>query len=109
MPTRTAELMRDTYEAFGRRDVEAVMARFDGHTVRKVPRVLRLASTWDEFGVEIQEMSKSGDRVSALGRATGRIGGAPASYAFLHVWTLRDGVCVRLDEFVERQPELLAA
>jgi ketosteroid isomerase-like protein len=67
----------------------------------------RLASTWDEFGLEIDDLVASGDRVCAIGRANGTLDGGPASYGFVHAWTVRDGVCLRFDEYVDPSAELI--
>ena len=66
-----------------------------------------LASTWDEFSLEIDDIVASGDRVCAIGRAGGTLDGGPASYGFVHAWVVRDGVCVRFDEYVNPD-ELIA-
>jgi ketosteroid isomerase-like protein len=123
MPTN-AELLQDTYEAFGRGDIPAVLAVLDEDIVWNAPDVLphaipvagradaakffqSIASTWEEFGLEIDDVVASGDRVCMIGRAGGTIDGRQANYGFVHAWTLRDGVCVRFDEYVD--PTQLAA
>jgi uncharacterized protein len=126
MSNDNAELLRGTYGAFGRGDIPAVMAVLDEDIVWHVPDVLphamavggrddvgkffqKLASTWEEFGLEIDDLVASGDRVCAIGRAGGNLtGGQAASYGFVHAWTVRDGVCVRFDEYVDPSPELIA-
>src|SRR6478609_3821742 len=91
MPTN-AELLQNTYEAFGRGDIPAVLAVLDEHIVWNAPDVLphaipvagrddaakffqSLASTWEEFGLEIDDVVASGDRVCMIGRAGGTIDG----------------------------------
>jgi ketosteroid isomerase-like protein len=69
----------------------------------------KLASTWQDFNLEIDDLVASDDRVCAIGRAGGTLGGKRASYGFVHAWTVRDGVCVRFDEYVDPSPELLSA
>lgn len=118
-------LLRDTYGAFGRGDIAAVLAAFAEDIEWNAPEVLphggrtrgrdgaaeffqRLASTWEDFGIEIDDLFGSGDRVCAAGRASGRLDGVQTGYGFVHLWTVTDGVCRRFDEFVDPGPELLA-
>jgi ketosteroid isomerase-like protein len=125
MPTDNVELLRTTYEAFGRGDMTAVMAAFAEDIEWNAPDVLphggkargrdevagffgRLASTWEDFGLEIEALFGSGDRVCAAGRAGGTLNGVQTGYGFVHLWTVADGVCRRFDEFVDPDPELLA-
>ncbi len=124
MSNDNAELLRGTYEAFGRGDIPAVMGVLDEDIEWNVPAVLphamdvrgrdeveaffqKLASTWDEFGLELDDLVASGDRVCAIGRAQGTLDGGQASYGFVHAWTVRDGVCVRFDEYVDPSAELI--
>jgi ketosteroid isomerase-like protein len=125
MSNDNAELLRGTYEAFGRGDIPAVMAVLDENIVWSTPALLphamavngrddvgaffqKLASTWEDFNLEIDDLVASGNRVCAIGRAGGTLDGAQASYGFVHAWTVRDGVCVRFDEYVDPSPELLS-
>jgi ketosteroid isomerase-like protein len=125
MSNENAQLLRATYEAFGRGDIPAVIAILDEDIAWHAPAVLphamavngrddvpaffqNLASTWDDFGLEIHDLVASGDRVCAIGTAGGKLRGTPVNYGFVHAWTLRDGKCVRFDEYVDPSPELLA-
>jgi ketosteroid isomerase-like protein len=125
MSNDNAELLRGTYEAFGRGDIPTVMGVLDENIIWNTPAVLphamtvhgrddvaaffqKLASTWADFNLEIDDIVASGDRVCAIGRAGGTLDGEAASYGFVHAWTVRDGVCVRFDEYVDPSRELLA-
>src|SRR5258708_37162985 len=126
MTDDNADLLRGTYEAFGRGDIAAVIGVLDEHIVWNTPAVLphampvngrdevgaffqNLASTWQDFNLEIDDFVASGDRVCVIGKAGGSLeGGETASYGFVHAWTVHDGVCVRFDEYVDPSPELLA-
>ena len=125
MSNDNAELLRGAYEAFGRGDIPAVMASLDENIVWNAPAVLphampvagrddvgkffqNLASTWEGFSLEVDDLVASGDRVCAIGRAGGKLNGVEASYGFVHAWTVQDGVLVRFDEYVDPSPELLA-
>ena len=119
------ELLRTTYEGFGRGDMPAVMAAFADDIEWNSPAVLphggrsrgldwvagffeRLASTWEDFGIEIDGLFGSGQHVCAVGRAAGNLDGVRTGYGFVRVWTVTDGACRRFDEFVDPEPELLA-
>ena len=125
MSNDNVELLRGTYEAFGRGDIPAVIGVLDENVAWITPAVLphamtvngrddvgaffqKLASTWEDFNLEIDDFCASGDRVCVIGRAGGKLDGKPASYGFVHAWTVRDGVCVRFDEYVDPSPELLS-
>ena len=124
MSNDNADLLRGTYEAFGRGDIPAVMATLDENIVWNAPAVLphamavagrddvgrffqNLASTWEGFSLEVDDLVASDDRVCAIGRAGGTLDGEQASYGFVHAWTVRDGVLVRFDEYVDPSPGLI--
>ena len=67
-----------------------------------------LGSTWEDFGLEIDDYVASGDRACVIGRAAGRLDGVQTGYGSVHAWTINNGVYVRFDEYVDPQPELLA-
>jgi ketosteroid isomerase-like protein len=125
MTNDNVALLRGTYDAFGRGDIPAVMAAFaddiEWHVPRAVPHGMEahgkeevgrffqgLAATWADFGVETDDYVASGDRVCVTGRATGRLNDTTTGYGFVHSWTVADGACVRFDEYVDPDPELLA-
>jgi ketosteroid isomerase-like protein len=124
MSNDNVELMRRAYEAFGRGDMATVMEAFDENISWNAPDVLphamsvtgkdgvgkffeRIPATWQEFGLELDDLFASDDRGCAFGRANGTLDGAAASYRWAHVWTIRDGVCVRFDEYVDPSTELI--
>src|SRR2546423_6846937 len=117
-------LMQSTYEAFGRGDIPAVIGVMDENIAWHVPAVLphatpvggrddvgaffqKLGSTWQDFDLQIDDFCASGERVCVIGRAAGKLDGTPASYGFVHAWTIHDGVCVRFDEYVDPSPEIV--
>ena len=124
MSKDNAELLRDTYEAFARGDIPGVIGVLDEDIEWNVPAVLphamhvrgrddvggffqKLPATWDDFGLELDDVVASGHRVCVIGRASGTLDGEQASYGFVHAWTVRDGVCLRFDEYVDASPELV--
>lgn len=125
MENGNAELARSAYEAFDRGDIAGVIAAMTDDVEMSVPQVLphggeargheevgkffeRLASTWQDFGIETDALVASGDRVVAIGRAHGTLDGKEASYGYVHSWTVRDGAFARFHEYVDPAPELLA-
>ena len=127
MATDNTQLARDAYAAFGRGDIPAVLGILDESVDWHVPEVIphgatatgrdevgaffgKLAATWDEFGpLDIEDISGEGDRVYATGTAHGTLDGERTSYGFVHVWTIRDGACVRFHEYVDPAPSLYVA
>jgi uncharacterized protein len=125
MTQKNVDLIRTAYEAFGRADIPAVMAVLDPEIDWHVPTVLpqgldahghdevaqffqRLGEIWDGLEVKVQDLVASGDRVVVLGRASGKVGGSDAAYAFAHAWRVRDDRAVRFEEYADPGPELLA-
>jgi uncharacterized protein len=119
-----AQILQDLYGAFGRGDIPTVIAGLDEHIAWNAPDVLphsmsvsgrdevpaffqKLASTWEDFKLEVEDMCASGDRVCVIGKAGGKLDGQQTSYGFVHAWTVRDGICVRFDEYVDPD-ELIA-
>lgn len=123
MANDNLELVRGAYEAFGRGDVPAVMGALAQDIDWNTPAVLphggrargleevgqffqNLGATWEGFGLELDDVVGSGDRVLAIGRARGRLEGRETGYGFVHCWTVRDGALARFDEYVDPAPEL---
>ena len=125
MDNGNTALARNAYEAFASGDIPAVIAAMTDDVEMNVPQVLphggrargreeagrffeRLATTWQDFEVEMEALVESGDRVVAIGRAHGKLDGVATGYGFVHSWTVRDGALARFDEYVDPAPELLA-
>jgi uncharacterized protein len=124
MAQDNVELLRGTYEAFDRGDVPAVLNNFADDITWHAPAVLphgadatgkeevgqffqRLAGLWEDFRVDRRDYVASGDRVCVIGQAAGRLDGTQTGFGFVHCWTVRDGLCVDFDEYVDPAPELL--
>ena len=58
---------------------------------------------WDDFRAEADDFVDGGDRVVALGRFCGRprTSGRYVEVPFALVWTLDDGMAVRVDEYTD--------
>jgi ketosteroid isomerase-like protein len=124
MADENVELLKKTYEAFGRGDVAAVMESFADDITWKVPAVLphgmdaqgkeevggffqRLAGTWDGLALDLSDFVASGDRVCVIGNAHGRLDGTETGFGFVHCWTIRNGLCTDFDEYADPAPEML--
>lgn len=117
MSQSDVDLIRATYEAFGRADMPAVMANFAEDIDWNVPDVLPhgghargheavgaffagLADRWSDFGLEFDDVVDGETAVLARGRAHGQLDGTPSGYGFVHAFTVRDGKVARFDEYV---------
>ncbi|MEA2398685.1 MAG: uncharacterized protein QOK25_2241 [Thermoleophilaceae bacterium] len=126
MSEDNATLLRETYEAFGRGDIPAVLSKFSEDIHWNVPEVLphgmhvhgrepvggffeQLGAMWKDFELDLDDYVASGDRVCVIGKASGSLDGSAMSYGFVHAWVVRDGVLVAFDEFVDPDATMLAA
>jgi ketosteroid isomerase-like protein len=115
MSQNDVQTIKDVYDAFGRGDIPAVMAIFTDDVKFHVPENLphgpgangleevgqffqRLGSTWDEFGVDVEDFVDGGDKVFVRGRGGGKLGGSDTSYAIDHDFHFRDGRVPHFDE-----------
>lgn len=65
---------------------------------------------WESFNQEIVETREAGDKVAVFIKLTavGRGSMAEVDARYAHVWTMRDGVGVRVDAYYERDNALAA-
>jgi hypothetical protein len=116
------EVVRRGYEAFGRGDMEALLALFDANiewispgppelpiagTRRGVQQVSEFFGALDSI-VEIQNFDPhtfiaDGERVVVLGRDRTRVKatGVTLDGEWAHVFTIRDGKVVRMQEYTD--------
>jgi ketosteroid isomerase-like protein len=116
------ELVRRSYVAFARDDLDAVLADMDpeiewhqaqglphGGFYRGVDEVRRNIfdpldeEWWDEFTADPDEFLDAGSEVVVLGRYRGiaKETGKRLDVPFVHVWTVRDGRAVRFRQFLD--------
>jgi uncharacterized protein len=117
MSQSDVDLIRTTYESFGRGDIPAVMANLAEDIEWNAPDVLPhggharghegvgqffagLGDHWTDFGLEIEEIVDGDRAVLGRGRASGTLNGSATRYGFVHAFTIRDGKVVRFDEYV---------
>lgn len=115
--TGAATTVRAAYDAFGRGDIEAVLGLcaedISWNVPEPVPHALtttgrdgvaqffgRLAELWSDFHIDIDVIAEEGDKGIGVGRAHGRLAGQESGYGWVHVFTVRDGVVTRFDEYV---------
>lgn len=118
--SRERDVVKASYEAVGRGDVEAAMealapdAEWHESGVLPEPDVHRgrdsiaaflgdFLAQWERFDQEIVEVVEAGDKVGVFIHltATGRGSGAEVDTRYAHIWTMRDGVGVRVDAYYE--------
>ena len=119
-PPSNREIVERAYEAFGRGEVEAVLASFDPDIEwiepdgyfpgargahRGVEAVRRIFETayprhWATWRVETEQVLEAGDHVVVTGFSHFRThDGAQGTSRLCNVWTLRDGKAIRLQVF----------
>ncbi len=116
-------MVQNAYEAFGRGDIEGVVAALDPdiewiegdieglpyggahHGAQAVVDEVfaQIPATYDSFELEPQEWVDGGDTVVMLGRVTIRKDDREAASRVAQVWTLRDGRAVRFESFQDSQ------
>ena len=116
------DIVRRSYEAFARDDMDGVLAdmhpNIEWHQAQGLPHggyyrgideVRRNIfdplddEWWDEFDADPDEFLDAGDQVVVLGRYRGvaKATGKRLDVPFVHVWTLRDGRAVRFRQFLD--------
>jgi ketosteroid isomerase-like protein len=118
-----AGLIRSLYEAFARGDVPAVLGAMDAGIVwneaenfplaDRNPYVgpdavlqgvfMRLATEWDGFRVNLEEVHGAGGVVVATGRYDGAFKktGTRVHLQFAHLWKVRDGKIVSFQQYTD--------
>jgi ketosteroid isomerase-like protein len=117
-------VVEGAYGAFARGDISAVIDAVDDQATWDVPESVPhggsfrgkegvgqffqgLAGKWEELGIEIDDLIDGGDNVIGIGRSSGRLkDGGAASYGFVHVFTIGDGMIVRFREYVDLDERL---
>jgi uncharacterized protein len=128
MPSQNVEIIRGLYEASNRRDHETYLAglapeiefHLSGafpdldHVYRGHAGIQEFADQfiepWEELSVEPDRMIEIDDRVLALVhfRARGR-DGIEVQLPLAHLWTMSNGLAVRMDAYSDQQKALAAA
>ena len=116
MQASGVDVVKRSYEAFGRRDFDAVRETYApdfevAHGLRRdaatrdVEGAVRyledLCTSFSEFAVEPEEFLDAGDHVIALGTVRGRNEHGRFAIPFATVFTIEGGKIVRLREYME--------
>lgn len=121
MSQQDVDTIRGAYEAFGRQDIDGLMAAFDDGIEWDVPDSVPWGGQYrgkeevgrffgglgeyiDELNVEPREYIDAGDTVVVLGRHHGNIGGEPFETRFAMVWTMDGGKAVKFKEYSDMTP-----
>ena len=120
------ELVRQSYGAFERRDLDGLLDRFHPRSTRS-PRDRRRRSpprpgshqagleqtfeAFEDFHVQVEEHHEAGDELVVFVRYSGRgrASGARVDAELAHVWTFGEGTPIRLRQFLDRAAALEAA
>jgi len=116
------ELVRRSYEAFARGDMDAVLADMDaaiewhqaqglphGGLYRGLDEVRRNvfdpldAEWWEQFSADPDEFLDAGSEVVVLGRYRGvaKLTGRLLDVPFVHVWSIEEGKARRFRQFLD--------
>jgi ketosteroid isomerase-like protein len=127
MSEENVEIVRRSYDAYVRGDLESALVAFDpeievhDHDIPESGEYRGLEglarwqadweSSWESWRWDPEEFIEAGDRVVAVLRvhARGRKSGVDVEREDGAVWTLREGRCVRLDYYGSRAQALEAA
>jgi len=118
MSKENVDLVRSTYEAFGRGDMDTVLrmlADTEWHEAEGMPyggtftggeAILSnvfgpISQDVEGFSAQPDEFLDAGDKVVSLGRYSGQGANGPVDVKFAHVWTVRDGAFVRFDQYAD--------
>lgn len=122
-----AERVRASYDALNRGEVpralEALAPEAEWHESEALPDTGTylgreaigqfldgFLESWERFHQEVEEVVEEGDRVVVMIHlsAQGKGSGAEVDAHYAHLWTLRDGLGVRVDAYYDRDAALSA-
>lgn len=114
------DLIRQSYDAFARGDVHAVLDTLTDDVQWDVPGSLpqggsfsgkdgvgeffqNLGQTYDGISLEVEDLVDGGDNVVGVGTATGKLrdAGTSVEYGFAHVFTVSGGKVTRFREYAD--------
>ena len=124
MTEENVETVKRSFHAYARGDRAAALEAYDPDVIfnpaeeppiKGLDDVLaylqRWEEPWDDYEVEAEEFVDAGDRVLVTlhFKGRGRASGVEIDARSHHVYLLRDGKIVRMDEYTDRDDALRAA
>ena len=128
MSQEDVDRIRRGYEAFGRRDLDAALEMADpaieAHDPAEMPDSAihrgreavrrdweQTLDLFDDFSIAIEEIFDAGEEVVVFlhYRGRGKESGAAVALQMAHVLTFKDGLAVRLRQYLDRAEALEAA
>src|SRR5919197_2052294 len=125
MSRENVELARKGYEAFARRDFDAVLALMDpdveAHNPPEVPEAgvhrghdavrrdfEQTLDLFEDFSIEVEQYFEAGEELVVFLVYRGRARGSTAEVVapMAHVWTIRDGKAIKLPQYLDRSAAL---
>ena len=129
--SKSVDVVKGIYEAFGRGDVGAVLGAFDAAIDwREADNFLyadgnpyigpqavaqgvfqRIVTDAEGFNLAVENVIDGGDTIVAQGRYRGTMKktGTPVDAQFAHVWHVRDGKVVRFQQYTDTRQWAQAA
>ena len=119
MSQADVQAIRDLYEAFGRKDLPAMLAMLHpqvefsqspllpwGGIYRGQEEASRFFITLAEHvdsRIEVDDIIDAGEHIVALGHSRGRVraNGQAFEVAIAHVWTMRQGKALRFENYLD--------
>jgi ketosteroid isomerase-like protein len=120
------QIISSLYQAFSRRDIQALLPLLDPQIEVRQTTLLPWGGTYQGYQgimsfaarllehvdsqVEPEEFVEADDRVLAIGYTKGRVkaNGKEFNVRIVHVWTLKDGKAVRFEAYIDT-PKMLQA
>jgi ketosteroid isomerase-like protein len=115
-----AAVVQAAYEAFGKGDIEGVLAMLSPDVEWSAPATLPqgghftgldgaleffkgLVATWDPLSLDVEAVGEVGPGlVAGIVRGSGSLrDGSPASYGAVHIFNVKDGKVIRFREYVD--------
>ena len=128
MTQENIDTLRRGYEAFARRDLDAALEMMDpqieAHDAPETPDATvhygraavrrdweQMFALFEDFTIDIEEVFDGDEELVVFLRLSGRgrESGAEVDATMAHVWTIREGLAIRLRQYLDRTEAFEAA